>query len=160
MVLKSQPLHTAIQPIWRHMHLLNHYDVEPKILLTSSATAGPRRSHESGSPVELNCGSTPKTKPACADGGGGWSRQTCLFARFDDGVKPKKQQLWSLIHCPVLLLSTWFQNSRWATICRQVPSEVKNVHMLKGQKMSTDYNTLKLQFIFLLVKNALPLITA
>lgn len=78
----------------------------------------------------------------------GCARKTCLFACFDALVKPKKKKLWSLIHCPVLLLSTWFQKSRWATICRHVPSEVKNVHLLKGQKMSTVYNTLKLQTYF------------
>lgn len=153
------------------MHLLNHYDVDPKILLNwnhfeitceffNHCRTSPVSWVQRSSGAEL--GSNPKTQPIEPDRADTQYRRTgCAYLPVLMIMwRQKTNKLWSLIHCPVLLPSAWFQKSRWATICGQVPSEVKNVHMFKGQKTSTDYNTLKLQFIFLLVKNIFLLIAA
>lgn len=80
------------------MHLSHHYDVEivsrlRKHMLNSSTTAGPRRSHDSSGPVEVNCDLLPKRSrrvlTMVEDGAGTQYRRACPFACFYDPVKPK-----------------------------------------------------------------------
>lgn len=109
--------------------------------------------------------STPKMQPACADDGGGWSRHA---------VQPFQDAHLRLVYLPVLMVM-WSQKKTFevwfiAPSCCCLPDfktvdeppSVDRCHQkwrMSICSMSADYNTLKLQYISLLVKNIFLLIT-